>query len=108
MFNVSTCARSTSCSFINRFRFFTIALDKVFANFISWEASKHGLPPEGWKEAFQEIVDLPGITVKGLMTMALFVEDREVVGRCFAALRKLRDDLGGACSPSTPVDGNDP
>ena len=59
----------------------------------SGEKAKHGLRPEEWKNNFEEVLQLPGISVKGLMTMAPFVSDESIVRRCFANLRELREDL---------------
>lgn len=59
----------------------------------SGESSKHGLTPKEWKENFNKIKNLPAIKIKGLMTMAPFVEDEETVRGCFSALRQLRDEL---------------
>lgn len=60
---------------------------------VSGEPSKHGLDSAGWKEAYAELRDLPGIRIEGLMTMAPFVEDKTLVRRCFSRLRRLRDEL---------------
>jgi pyridoxal phosphate enzyme (YggS family) len=59
---------------------------------ISGEASKHGLAPSDVREALIEASHLPGVAVKGLMTMAPFgrPEDARWV---FRELRELRDSL---------------
>jgi pyridoxal phosphate enzyme (YggS family) len=59
----------------------------------SGEKAKQGLQPEAWKINFEAVLRLPGISVKGLMTMAPLVDDEGVVRRCFAGLRELREDL---------------
>jgi len=59
----------------------------------SGEQSKHGLTPEEWTSIFGEVVNLPGISVKGLMTMAPLEGDEIVIRNCFSKLRELREDL---------------
>ncbi|MFL7791086.1 MAG: YggS family pyridoxal phosphate-dependent enzyme [Anaerolineae bacterium] len=70
---------------------------------ISGEESKFGFELQGWeqdvarKEAFfstvEEILELPGLAVRGLMTIAPFVPDAETVRPVFASLRGLLDAL---------------
>jgi uncharacterized pyridoxal phosphate-containing UPF0001 family protein len=59
----------------------------------SGEASKHGLSSSQWKQEFDKVRQLPGIQVKGLMTMAPLVQDEKVIRHCFAKLRELRNEL---------------
>lgn len=59
----------------------------------SSEKSKHGLSPEDWKKSLEEIFELPGIRIEGLMTMAPFIEDEILIRRCFSRLREFRDEL---------------
>lgn len=61
----------------------------------SGETTKHGLDPKAWASSYSQIVDLPGLRIEGLMTMAPFIEDKACVRRCFSRLRKLRDELPG-------------
>ncbi len=70
---------------------------------VSGEESKYGFDLQGWEQneaqretffaAVEGIVALPGIAVRGLMTMAPFVSDPEGVRPVFASLRGLRDAL---------------
>jgi pyridoxal phosphate enzyme (YggS family) len=60
---------------------------------ISGETTKHGLSAEQWKAAFDEVLALPGLQIKGLMTMAPAEGDEQVVRNCFKGLRLLRDEL---------------
>jgi pyridoxal phosphate enzyme (YggS family) len=70
---------------------------------VSGEESKFGFELHGWeqdvtrKETFfstvEEILALPGLAVRGLMTVAPFVSDAEVVRPVFASLRRLLDAL---------------
>lgn len=59
----------------------------------SGEGSKHGLTPQEWLRQFDKIKQLPGIKIKGLMTMAPLVEEEQIVRTCFSHLRQLRDAL---------------
>ncbi len=71
---------------------------------ISGEEQKHGFPVRGGVEnrkdleAFcgevDQIITLPGITVRGLMTMAPLTVDAEQTRPVFRALRILRDEMG--------------
>jgi pyridoxal phosphate enzyme (YggS family) len=59
----------------------------------SGELSKHGLAPEEWMSAFQEIKNLPNVHIEGLMTMAPLTDDETVISETFANLRMLRDEI---------------
>jgi pyridoxal phosphate enzyme (YggS family) len=54
----------------------------------SGEEAKSGFPPREAVEAIHEMVELPGVAIRGLMTMAPFVDDQKVLRQTF---RKLRD-----------------
>jgi pyridoxal phosphate enzyme (YggS family) len=60
---------------------------------ISGEESKHGFTAEDVQEALPNLVQLPGIEIQGLMTMAPYVENPETVRPVFRDLRLLRDEL---------------
>lgn len=60
---------------------------------VSGEASKHGFAPVDLNEIISELLELPGIQVEGLMTMAPFVDDEAVLRSVFRDLRQLRDQL---------------
>ncbi len=60
----------------------------------SGEATKSGLSPTKWEELFPQVLELKGIEVKGLMTMAPLTDNRNAIRSCFAELRRLRDRLG--------------
>ena len=70
---------------------------------VSGEASKYGFALKSWQQedallrAFfsdvSEILALPALEVRGLMTMPPYVEDPEEVRPLFASLRALRDAL---------------
>jgi pyridoxal phosphate enzyme (YggS family) len=60
----------------------------------SGETTKHGFAPPGTAEALEALGGLPGLRVRGLMTIAP-AGAPSVARRSFAALRDLRDDLRG-------------
>ena len=57
----------------------------------SGEGTKGGFEPEALVEGVGRIVELPGMRVEGLMTMAPFSDDEQVVR---AAFRRTRELLG--------------
>jgi pyridoxal phosphate enzyme (YggS family) len=59
----------------------------------SGEASKGGFAPSDVPAACDSAASLPGVSVRGLMTMAAFVEDPQQTRPTFATLRELRDSL---------------
>ncbi len=59
----------------------------------SGEKSKHGLDPEELGDFIDEVRKYQGFYIKGLMTMAPYVENAEEARPCFAKLRKLRDQV---------------
>ena len=52
----------------------------------SSESSKHGLSRMCWEEHWEKLLDLKGIEIQGLMTIALHTEDRKIVGGNFSIL----------------------
>ncbi|MCL6548878.1 MAG: YggS family pyridoxal phosphate-dependent enzyme [Alicyclobacillus sp.] len=65
---------------------------------VSGEGSKAGVPPEAARGLVAELMTLPGLDVRGLMTMAPAAEDPEQTRPVFRALadllREIRQDLG--------------
>jgi pyridoxal phosphate enzyme (YggS family) len=62
----------------------------------SGEGSKTGFTAEdggGAEDGTLQIVEIPGLRVLGLMTMAPLTDDERVLGATFAGLRALRDRL---------------
>lgn len=59
---------------------------------VSGEESKSGFSPDELRESFAGLLELPGIEVRGLMTMAP-AGDRAVARKTFEGLRLLRDEL---------------
>lgn len=60
---------------------------------VAGEESKFGVTPEDTPGLVQEISHLPGILVRGLMTIAPFVENAEYNRIFFSALKKLYVDI---------------
>ena len=62
---------------------------------LSPEESKSGLGPESpeLSELIERMPDLPGLTLRGLMTVPLWSEDPEVARPYFVQLRELRGKL---------------
>lgn len=59
----------------------------------SGEGSKTGFEPEELEEEVGAVLELPGLRVRGLMTMAPLTEDERTLRRTFADLRELRERL---------------
>jgi PLP dependent protein len=57
------------------------------------EASKDGFSPNELESQWQRLAKLSRIRITGLMTMAPFTEDQEIVREVFRDLRLLRDRL---------------
>ncbi|MCL4535269.1 MAG: YggS family pyridoxal phosphate-dependent enzyme [Bacteroidetes bacterium] len=60
---------------------------------VAGEPSKYGFRPAELPDAAARIAGLPGIALRGLMTVAPAVADPEEVRPVFRTLRGLRDDL---------------
>ena len=78
-------------------------LDVLLEMNVSGEASKEGWHATDWRDDavrravlwsdVRQVLALPGLRVRGLMTMAPIVDDPEQARPVFAALRTLRDAL---------------
>jgi len=62
----------------------------VQVNFMG-EESKSGFSRDEAMEAIHEILELPGVEVRGLMTMAPFVEDEKTLREAFSGLRRIHE-----------------
>ncbi|MCD4686643.1 MAG: YggS family pyridoxal phosphate-dependent enzyme [Anaerolineae bacterium] len=81
----------------------TRVLDVLLEINVSGEASKSGWHADRWQEdaaqrravwdAVTQVIALPGVNVRGLMTMAPIVAEMEAARPVFVALRELRDAL---------------
>jgi pyridoxal phosphate enzyme (YggS family) len=58
---------------------------------VSGEESKYGLAPDAFESFMDELVGMPHIRVRGLMTMAPYESDAEHTRAVFRGLRELRD-----------------
>ena len=58
----------------------------------SGEGSKSGFAPEELLDAMGRVLELPTLEVAGLMTMAPWTNDEEVLRRTFRRLRELREE----------------
>lgn len=79
-------------SFSKELRRVTPVLIQVNA---SGEEAKSGFEPAEALEAIHAFAELPGIEVRGLMTMAPFVEDEKILRATFRALRRLHEQASG-------------
>lgn len=60
---------------------------------VAGEDSKYGLAPAELSEFAREVVQLPGLKIEGLMTMAPHEEDPEMVRPVFRELKSLQEQL---------------
>jgi pyridoxal phosphate enzyme (YggS family) len=60
---------------------------------VSGEPSKHGFTQEELVTSFSDLLQLAGISIQGLMTMAPIVSDPEETRPLFRELRRLRNEL---------------
>lgn len=60
---------------------------------VSAEASKFGLEPAGVTEVAERVLCLPGLVLRGLMTVGAAVDEVEAARPGFVLLRTLRDGL---------------
>ncbi|CAI2717726.1 YggS family pyridoxal phosphate-dependent enzyme [Nitrospina watsonii] len=71
---------------------------------VSGEASKFGVEPDALEDLLMKAGHLPGIAVKGLMTIPPFSENAEASRKYFAALRAMRDRLQARNLPGISLD----
>lgn len=87
-------------------------LDILLEVNVSGEVSKSGFPAAGWREDeqlqaqlvehFSQVAELPGLNLRGLMTMAPIVANVEQARPVFASLAELRVILSGALNLPLP------
>ncbi len=68
-------------------------LDVLLQVNVAGEDQKSGCAPEDAERVARRVAALPALALKGLMTMAPFVDDERVHHRVFGDLRELRDRL---------------
>jgi len=61
---------------------------------MSEEESKGGFHQDRALDAIHEVLELPGVEVRGLMTLAPFVDDERVLRRVFVGLRRIHEEAG--------------
>ena len=59
----------------------------------SGEESKAGFRGAGLKNEVQKVLNLPGVEIRGLMTMAPLTDDEALLRRTFAGVRMLHEEL---------------
>jgi len=59
----------------------------------SGEESKAGFRGAGLKDEVQRVLNLPGVEIRGLMTMAPLTDDEALLRRTFAGVRMLHEEL---------------
>jgi PLP dependent protein len=66
----------------------------------SGEERKHGFPAAEAVERALEVAALPGLRLRGLMTMAPWTDDESVLRRTFREARRLFDEIRGRGDPA--------
>lgn len=69
---------------------------------VSGEESKGGFEGDGVLDQIGEVCDLRGLEVRGLMTMAPWTDDQNVVRRVFSAARELQENAARTISGFEP------
>ena len=75
-------------------------LDVLLEVNASGEESKQGFSPRNLMAALPDLLQMPALRYRGLMTMAPFVADPEETRPCFRQLRCLLDELRQAYPPA--------
>jgi pyridoxal phosphate enzyme (YggS family) len=70
----------------------------------SGEETKFGLEPDETVAALEEMADLPGLKILGLMTIGTFLPDPEDVRPCFRRLRELRSTIEERVIPGVSME----
>ncbi len=70
----------------------------------SGEETKFGLEPDETVAALEEMADLPGLKILGLMTIGAFLPDPEDVRPCFRRLRELRSTIEERVIPGVSME----
>jgi len=70
-----------------------MTLDILLQVNTSYEASKFGFDPDTVEENFGRINELPGLAIKGLMTIGPFSDEEADIRKSFRLLRKLQESL---------------
>jgi len=70
---------------------------------VSGEATKHGVAAAAAVDEVRRIAAFPALRVRGLMTMAPFVDDPETVRPVFVRLRELADEIRALAIPQVEM-----
>lgn len=70
-----------------------VRVDTLIEVNVSGEASKHGVAPDALPALVEAVADVPAVRLRGLMTMAPYVEDPEQTRPVFAKLRELAEQV---------------
>ena len=70
----------------------------------SGEESKHGLRPEDVTGFVHDLKQYSNIEVSGLMTMAPFTEDEQIIRNCFRTMKKLQAKIQSLQLENAPCD----
>ena len=60
---------------------------------VSGEESKHGIESEAIIDFIKGLSDFDKVNVAGLMTMAPFTDDEQVLRECFRKLKELQNEI---------------
>jgi pyridoxal phosphate enzyme (YggS family) len=71
---------------------------------VAKEPTKFGIPKEQLRGFLEELVEIRGIVIKGLMTIPPLCEDPQDARPYFSALRELRDQMAPFLSPPHSLD----
>ncbi|MED3642642.1 YggS family pyridoxal phosphate-dependent enzyme [Caldifermentibacillus hisashii] len=69
---------------------------------VSGEESKHGLPPKEVLPFIQQLAMYSNIEIVGLMTMAPYIKDEQILRNCFRSLKQLQDEIQNLKLPYAP------
>jgi PLP dependent protein len=69
---------------------------------VAGEGSKIGFAPDKLREQLESVLELPRLTVEGLMTIPPLAPEAEASRKYFVALRELRDDFAAQFNISLP------
>jgi len=79
------------------------AIDVLLEVNVAGEAQKFGFPPDAVLPVVRELMALPGLRVKGLMTIAPQANNPDEVRPVFHRLRELRDALASLRTTESPL-----
>lgn len=71
---------------------------------VSGEETKQGVSPEQALELVAKMAEIPGIRIRGLMTMAPFTDDMRIVRPVFSGLRALAEEIEKAQIPGVTME----